>query len=179
MHGYYLCNTAGVLYAETLIDPITITASQFAVPVQEVAGAVTIITKQQIENSQATYVAELLQQVPGLNVSRQGGDGGLTQIRLRGAEANQVLVLIDGIEVNDPASSSEFNFTHLRAANIERIEVMRGPQSSLWGSDALAGVINIVTTSRLLNNNVRLKNSYGSESNYAGDASLYGRQSRF
>ncbi len=169
----------GYLQAGELINPITISASRSKVPLEEVAGALTIITRDEIENRNAVYVSEVLQSVPGLNVSQSGGAGALTQVRLRGAEANQVLVLIDGIEANDPANGSEFNFAHLALANIERIEVLRGPQSSLWGSDALSGVINIITTRGTYGKSLRVKNSYGSEDNVEGGLNFLAGTDRF
>ena len=156
------------LLAEQQLPLISISASRTEIPIREVAGALTVISKQQIVNSHAVYVSELLQAVPGLNVSTQGSAGNLTQIRIRGAEANQVLVIIDGVEANDPAASSEFNFAHLTTENIERIEILRGPQSALWGSDALAGVINITTRQADKRNQLAIKNSYGSENTYQG-----------
>ena len=160
------------LYAQELLNPITITASRVAVPINDVSGSLTIISKEEITRRNAVYVADLLQGVAGLNVSKQGGIGSLTQIRLRGAEANQVLVLIDGIEVNDPASASEFNFAHLSVADIERIEILRGPQSSLWGSDALAGVINIITSRAQEGSQLVATGSYGSENSIKGGLNL-------
>ena len=91
-------------------------------------------------------VSDLLRDVPGLAVSRSGVQGSQTQIRARGGEANHLLVFIDGVEANDPSQSDEFNWGTLSADDIERIEVIRGPQSSLArGSDAMAGVVNIIT----------------------------------
>lgn len=173
-----------LLYSSTVVadqqlPPISISASRTGIPVTEVAGALTVITEQQIENSHAAYVSELLQAVPGLNVGTQGSAGNLTQIRIRGAEANQVLVIIDGIEVNDPASSSEFNFAHLTADNIERIEVLRGPQSSLWGSDALAGVIRITTKKADRRKQLIVKNSYGSENTYQGGITVLTQSDKY
>ncbi len=158
------CNVSA---AEPL-PPITITASRTAIPIEEVPGALTVITKQEIENQHALYVSELLQNVPGLNISTQGSAGSVTQVRIRGAEANQVLVIIDGVEANDPANSSEFNFAHLPVDNIERIEVLRGPQSSLWGSDALAGVINITTTRPGTGKKFIATSAYGTNDSYQG-----------
>ncbi|MFK8027203.1 MAG: TonB-dependent receptor plug domain-containing protein [Gammaproteobacteria bacterium] len=160
----------GTSSAEPL-PPISITASRSAVPINEVAGAITVISKQQIENQNAVYVSDLLQAVPGLNVSTQGSAGSITQVRMRGAEANHILVIIDGIEVNDPANSSEFNFAHLLANNIESIEILRGPQSALWGSDALAGVINITTSNANSGTELIASSSVGSENSYHGGLS--------
>lgn len=122
-----------------------VTASRTPVDARQVGSSITVIDSQEIEARQAVFVTDLLRSVPGVSVSQSGGIGSFTQLRIRGAEANQTLVLIDGIEVNDPGIGSEFNFADLLAADVERIEVIRGPQSSLWGSDAVGGVINIIT----------------------------------
>jgi vitamin B12 transporter len=133
--------------AETVteLEPLVVTASRTAIPAQQAGATMTVVTREQLEQRQVPFVADILREVPGLAVNRSGGVGALTQIRLRGAEADQILVLIDGVEANDPASGSAFDFAHLLTADVERIEILRGPQSALWGSDALAGVINIIT----------------------------------
>ena len=89
-------------------------------------------------------IRDRLRTLPGIAVNSSGPAGGLTQIRVRGAEANHVLVLIDGVEVANP-SSGEFDFSGLRAEDVVRIETLRGEQSALYGSDAIGGVINIIT----------------------------------
>ena len=103
-----------------------------------------IITKADIQARNQGVVADLLRTVPGLAVSQNGGAGSLTQIRLRGAEANQVVVIIDGVEVANP-SDGAFDFGGLRTEDVVKIEVLRGEQSALYGSDAIGGVINIIT----------------------------------
>ncbi len=120
-------------------------AGRAPAPLDAVGGSLTVIDARTIERRQLRTVFEALRGVPGLGLSRSGGLGALSQIRVRGAEANQVLVLIDGIEANDVARGGEFDFANLLTADVERIEALRGPQSSLWGADALAGVINVVT----------------------------------
>ena len=89
--------------------------------------------------------AEVLRHLPNLGLSRSGSFGGVSQVRLRGSEANHVLVLIDGIEMNDPANGSEYNFTHLMPFAASAIEFLPGAQSAIWGSEALAGVIHLTT----------------------------------
>lgn len=127
------------------LEHLTVTASRNPVPLWEAGSALTVIDSVEIERRQTPYVVDLLRSVPGLSVNQQGGAGKFAQIRVRGAEANQVLVMIDGVEVNDTTRADDFDFSTLTTSDIERIEVVRGPQSSLWGSDALAGVINIIT----------------------------------
>ncbi|MFK7897141.1 MAG: TonB-dependent receptor plug domain-containing protein [Myxococcota bacterium] len=112
-----------------------------------VAGYTTVITAEDLESSVSTSLADALRFVPGLQVSGQGSRGGLTQLFLRGLDSNHVLVLIDGIRLNDQTNSrgGSFDPTTLSLADIERVEVIRGPRSSVYGSDALAGVINIIS----------------------------------
>ena len=137
---------SGQLIAEETLelDDLLVTASLRPISINDVASSVTIITREEIEQKQVKYLAELLRDVPGFAVSQAGGAGSQTQIRVRGAEANQLLVLIDGVRANDPAASGEFQYQFALTSNIERIEIIRGPQSATWGSDAMAGVINII-----------------------------------
>lgn len=137
----------------------TITVSATPIKLSDTASTVSIISR---EDLRRRSVLSLLREVPGLAISQQGSQGSIAQIRVRGAEANQVLVLINGIEVNDPASGSEFDFSQLSATDIERIEVVRGPQSALWGSDAMAGVIHIITRSDIEANQVTAQFEAGS-----------------
>lgn len=127
------------------LSAISVTANMTETPLGEVGSAVTVITGEELQQRQTQLVSDVLREVPGMAVSRTGGVGGPTQVRIRGAEGNQTLVLIDGVEVNSVAGNSEFDFAHLLAADIDRIEVLRGPQSALYGSDAAGGVINIIT----------------------------------
>ncbi len=112
----------------------------------QTGSSFTVVTRQQIVDSRQTDVAEVLRGVPGLDVVRQGGPGGVTSVFMRGANSNHTKVLIDGIPVNDPGSAGRaFDFSLLSIDNIERVEVLRGPQSTLYGSDAIGGVINVIT----------------------------------
>ncbi|MEN0653348.1 MULTISPECIES: TonB-dependent receptor plug domain-containing protein [Hyphobacterium] len=106
-------------------------------------SAVTLLAPEEIE-LRGPVLADALRAVPGLAVSRSGPAGSLTDVRLRGSEANHVLVLIDGIEASVPFTGG-FNFSQTPAFGVERVEVLRGEQSALWGSDAIGGVINILT----------------------------------
>ncbi|MEM7018776.1 MAG: TonB-dependent receptor [Pseudomonadota bacterium] len=127
------------------IENILVIGSRLPTPAEQQGSAFSIISADILAQRQTRLASDVLRSVPGLAVSRNGNPGNLTQVRIRGAEANHTLVFIDGVEANDPVSASEFNFAHLLANDIERIEVLRGPQSALYGSDAIGGVINIIT----------------------------------
>jgi vitamin B12 transporter len=134
------------LFAEEILEleHVLVTARLQPITLGEVGSSVTVITSEEIEKKQVKYLSELLRDVPGFSVSQAGGAGSQTQVRVRGAEANQLLVLMDGVRANDPAASGEFQYQFALTSNIERIEIIRGPQSATWGSDAIAGVINII-----------------------------------
>lgn len=135
-----------VLLAAAPADEIVVTASRARQSAAETGQAVTVLDRDLIEQRQAVIVSDLLAQTPGVTFSRNGGVGGFTGLRIRGAEAEQTLVLIDGVKVNDPSSpGGGFDFANLLADNIARIEVLRGPNSVPWGSQAIGGVVNIIT----------------------------------
>jgi vitamin B12 transporter len=126
---------------------ITVTAvspTSIATPLDQVASSVTVITAQDMEREQGRTAPDVLRTVPGINVVQTGGPGGQTSVFMRGTNSNHVKVLIDGIDASDPSNRS-FDFGHLQTADLERIEVLRGPQSGLYGADALGGVIVITT----------------------------------
>ena len=110
----------------------------------ELTSPISTLTDKQIQSRNQGVVADLLRTIPGLSVSQSGGGGALTQIRLRGSEANHVRVIIDGVEVANP-SDGGFDFGGLRNEDIVKLEILRGEQSALYGSDAIGGVINIIT----------------------------------
>ena len=125
---------------------VSVTANRLERERSKTASSVSIITADEIAARQISSVAAALKDVVGIDVVESGGAGGNVAVFLRGANSEHTLVLIDGIEANDPISPSRaFNFANLSVDNVERIEVVRGPQSVLYGSDAIAGVINIIT----------------------------------
>ncbi|MFD1611766.1 TonB-dependent receptor plug domain-containing protein [Sphingomonas tabacisoli] len=134
------------LLAAAPTDEIVVTATRAPQSAAEIGQAVTVLNRDLIEQRQTVIVSDLLAQTPGVTGTRNGGVGGFTGLRIRGAEAEQTLVLIDGVKLNDPSSpGGGFDFANLLADNIERIEVLRGPNSVPWGSQAIGGVVNIVT----------------------------------
>jgi vitamin B12 transporter len=118
------------------------------VPEDEVGSAVSVVTGEQLRAQQIRHSADALRSLPGVEVSQQGTANNLTVVRIRGAESNHTLVLIDGVEVNSTANDGFFDFSGLDAEDIKQIEVLRGPQSGLYGTGAIGGVINIITNER-------------------------------
>lgn len=160
--------------ADADVPPVVVTATRFPVEAETVGSAVTVIEARELEQQQTRFVSDILRQVPGLAVSRTGVVGGLTQVRIRGAEGNHTLVIIDGVRVNDPASGNEFNFADLLASDIERIEVLRGPQATLFGSNTIGGVINIITKRGQKGLTVTGRAEGGSFHTFDGGASIGG-----
>jgi vitamin B12 transporter len=128
------------------VPPIVVSVSRVETPLSEAASSVTVVTREELEQKQLRTVFEALQTVAGVSLVRTGGPGSATSVFLRGASAAHALVLIDGIEMNDPSSPTRsYDFATLGTEEVERIEVLRGPQSTIHGSSALGGVINVVT----------------------------------
>ena len=153
MFRYPLVSIAALLVATPALaqtdgDRIVVTASRSGegVAADETGASITVLDSETLEQRQTRFVADVLRDVPGIAVNRAGSVGGLTQIRIRGSESNHVLMLIDGIEVSDPYQG-EYDLSTLIVDPAARIEVLRGQQSSLYGSDAIGGVINYITLS--------------------------------
>jgi len=125
------------------LNPIVVTATGTGVSMKDNSTSTTIITQPQIEARQNAYVAEFLRDVPGAVISQSGGQGGLTSLYLRGGNNNMTMVMLDGFRLNDTGGA--FDFNKLTVDNINRIEVVRGPMSSLYGNDAMTGVVNLFT----------------------------------
>ena len=131
---------------KTLKYYIVVTATKTEQPQAEIGSSTTIITAEDLKRTGKETVLEALRNVPGLDVVQTGGAGRTSNIFIRGAKSEHTLVMIDGVEMNDPVSPGRsYDFAHLTVDNIERIEIVRGPQSTLYGSDAIGGVIHIIT----------------------------------
>ena len=137
--------TLAPAYADQLPE-IIVTADRVEEPIGQTGASVTVIPAAEVEKLGTKGIADVLRGVAGLDVDESGGVGSVTQVHLRGADAGQTLVLIDGVRIGDAASTDgSVDFGNLAPVDIDRIEILRGPQSALYGSDAMGGVINIIT----------------------------------
>ena len=150
--------------------PIIVTATRTAQTADNLLASVSVITRQDLETSQAHSIVEVLQNVVGIHVSRSGGVGKVTNIFMRGTESDHTLVLVDGIRASS-ATLGSFTWSSLSPEQIDRIEIVRGARASLYGSDAIGGVIQIFTRKNE-NNQIRL--SYGSDDTREVNLSLGG-----
>jgi vitamin B12 transporter len=161
--------------SDPVVDPLVVTASRSgdATPIDLIGASVTVIDDQALQQRQTVVVSDVLRDVPGVAISRTGGVGDMTQVRIRGAEGNQTLVLIDGIKASDPFFD-EYDFGTLIADPDAKIEVLRGQQSSLYGSDAIGGVINYITLTGAEAPGVHLRAEGGSMGTYGGGGRVAG-----
>jgi vitamin B12 transporter len=146
---------------------VTATRSGDAIPIDLIGSSVTVIDSQDLQDRQTRILSDVLRDVPGVEVNRTGGVGGLTSVRIRGSENNHVLVFVDGIKVDDPYSTSGFDFSTLLNDEASRVEVLRGQQSSLYGSDAIGGVISYTTLSGREAPGITLRAEGGSMGTYS------------
>lgn len=127
-------------------EDIVVTAARTPQTLNQLGSAISIVDAEVIERQQLQSLDEALERVPGVSITRSGGLGQNTQVRLRGFTTKHVLVMIDGIKLNNAAeSSNQFGINNLLLDNVERVEVLRGPQSGVYGADAVAGVIHVIT----------------------------------
>src|SRR5688572_10376087 len=126
---------------------IVVTGSRVATPPDDLAANITVLSRADFEVEKPARLADILRRVAGVHIDQVGGRGGTGSLYLRGADPNYTLVLVDGVRVNDPtnARGGSFDFSTFDVADVERVEIARGPYSAVYGGDALAGVVNIVT----------------------------------
>ena len=130
----------------TPVEELVVVATRTPQPLDRIGQQVSVIDQADLQASQAMVISDLLAKTPGVGVDRNGGPGGVTSLRIRGAETDQTVLLIDGVKLNDPSAvGGGYNFANLLVGDIARIEVLRGAQSTLWGSQAIGGVVNIIT----------------------------------
>ncbi|MFL0672558.1 MAG: TonB-dependent receptor plug domain-containing protein [Erythrobacter sp.] len=152
--------------ADDAADPareiIVTAATRTEQTLDKVGQTVSVVDLAEIERRQTQNVADILRTIPGVTIARNGAIGGVTSVFIRGADSDQTVALIDGVKLNDPSSvGGGFNFGNLMTGNIERIEVLRGSQSVLWGSQAIAGVVNMVTRRPTEQLEVNARGEYG------------------
>ena len=126
------------------LEEVVVTATKIVETVAETTSNVTVIKREDIENMNVVFVTDVLRKIPDLNLTQNGGKGKVATVLLRGGDSTHTLVLIDGVKVNSTTTGS-FDFSGIRVNDIERIEIVRGPQSTIYGSEAMSGVINIIT----------------------------------
>src|SRR5215218_8385845 len=139
---------SGLAHAQTTVLPELVVVSPSLVPIEaaKTGSSVTAMTGEQIRASGFSQLSDVMRTFPGMHVSQSGSRGSLTQFRVRGAEANHLLVMIDGVPAN-AVGDGEYNFADIPLDDIERVELLRGPQSGLYGANAHSGVLTIVTKS--------------------------------
>ena len=143
-------------------DEVTVTATGVETTVEEAPTAVTVVTRDEIDDAQSGSVAEMLRRVPGLTVVGSGDQGKLTSVFTRGTGSNQTLVMLDGVRLNSPFFGG-FDWSRLSTGGLSRVEVARGPYSALWGADAVGGVINLIPARSQSGFNGRVFGEGGSE----------------
>lgn len=131
---------------ENRLGPVVVEGSRLDQTATEVGSSVSIISEEDLEQLNLDFALNAVATAPGVTINQNGAFGGSASVRIRGASSGQTLVLIDGVPVGDPSTTDgSFNFAYLDTANIERIEILKGPQSTLWGSDAIGGVVSLTT----------------------------------
>lgn len=143
-------------------EVIVVTASRSEQPLSQTGRSISVIDQDRIERTQSVAVVDLLRNLPGVTFARNGGIGTSTSVFIRGADSSQTVALIDGVKLNDPSSAGGgFNFGNLLTGNISRIEVLRGSQSVIWGSQAIGGVINTITRAPTDDLSINARAEYG------------------
>lgn len=153
------------------VETLTVTGSRIPVSITKIPTSISVLTEDDITASGAVQLTELIRGLPGVSLSQSGSPGGLTEVRVRGGETNHLLVLIDGVIANDIGQGSLIDLAHLTTANVVRIELLRGPQSALWGSGAIGGVLSITTRTGQLDNSdegVTLSLAGGTQATFRG-----------
>ncbi|CAI8357732.1 MAG: Vitamin B12 transporter BtuB [Hyphomonas sp. TMED17] len=161
------------------LDTIVIVGSRLEQTATEIGTSVSVITAEEIDSLGYDFAVDAVASAPGVTINQNGSYGGTATVRIRGAASEQTLVLIDGIVVNDTTSpGGGFDFARLDTSNIAQIEVLKGPQSTLWGTDAIGGVVSIITKRPEDGFGGALFGEYGSYNTFSGGASLAGASNR-
>ena len=166
-------------FAQTAEDEIVVTASGFEQPRSETGQAIEIVGRDRLDQLQSATIADALQTVPGVRIATRGGLGGQSSAFIRGGSSAQTLVLIDGVRINDLTSpNGAFDFGALMTGNIGRVEILRGPNSVIWGSQAIGGVVNIQSIAPVDGLEGRMGAEYGAYDTKRLNANLAGSSGR-
>lgn len=162
-----------------VLDEAVVTASRFEQKQSQTGKVISVINKDQLEKSNGKTVAQLLNDQAGISVAgAYMATGSVQTVFMRGASSGRTLILIDGIPVNDPSMiNNEFDLNLVSINDVERIEICKGAQSTLYGSDAIAGVINIITVKKEINKafNIKATTAFGNKNTFRGNLQLYGK----
>ncbi len=176
---YSFAQDSSSIRSDVYCDPLVVTASGYRQPVSEKGKNISVISEEDIRNSGKQFLPEILETVPGAVVNWTGSRGSVANIYLRGGRTGSVLVMIDGVRVKDPMSTGgSVDISDIPLYNVERIEIVRGAMSSLYGSDAALGVINIITKKKQ-DNNLVLSGEGGSHGTYRGTVSVADSAEKF
>lgn len=140
-----LCGVSSLASANNKADEVVVSANRFEQPISSILAPVTVVTREDIDHWQSNTVIDVLRRLPGVDIAQNGGMGQLSTLFVRGANSGHVLVLIDGIRLNQAGVSGSSDMSQIPLSMIQRIEYIRGARSAVYGSDAIGGVINIIT----------------------------------
>jgi vitamin B12 transporter len=158
---------------DTRLDTIIVDGSRLDQTLTEIGSSVSVITSEDMDELGVDFALDAVATAPGVTINQNGAFGGSASVRIRGASSDQTLVLIDGVPVSDPTGTGGgYNFAYLDTDNIERIEVLKGPQSTLWGSDAIGGVVSITTKRPTEGFSGSVFGEYGSFNTVRGGAAI-------
>ncbi len=173
MKSFFLYLATPVLFlcfgiSSWAMETVQVVGSHLDLEPSSLSGQVSVLEREQIAALNKDNVEQLLQALPGVSINRQGGAGGVTSLYVRGGEANFTVVMIDGVQVNNPTNTGggSFDFSTLDINSIERIELIRGPQSAVYGGDALSGVLNLVTRKSAAASGALVRAELGSDHYY-------------
>ena len=168
------------LNASVDLDTVVVTsATKSPQSIKDITSNVDVITNEEIEEKKTTSLVDLLDNLPGIEITRNGGIGATSTLYLRGMATNRVLFLIDGIRYNDPSSTTGAKIQHLMTSDIKKVEVIKGAQSGVWGADAAAGVINIITKEPKSGNHTSFLIEDGSFGTKRGELSISTKKDRY
>lgn len=175
-----ILSTPLIARADDTAPPMTVTATEVPTLLPDVPAGVTVITRADFAARGDTTIVQALTTVPGLDVVQSGGPGSQASVFIRGANSNEVLVLLDGVPVNDPSDpNGAFNFGDYTLSDIARIEVVRGPMSGLYGSNAIGGVINVITLQGTGKPKLDVEAAGGYPAQGQGSVTLSGKTGKF